>query len=148
MKQPWENEPDRLEGCYRGYRWLIVRVPGLGHLCGYVGIPAGHRLFGVDRDNAAMDFNCHGGITWSSGGDDHRPDNYWWIGFDCGHHGDLSPMAAKFLKPYNEEYRTIQYVEHEIRSLIDQIVKRHGKSGDSFAELKSRIDVFRRGGQQ
>lgn len=44
---PWLNEPDSLALTDEatGYSLQIKRGPG-GHLCGYVGIPAGHAWFG------------------------------------------------------------------------------------------------------
>lgn len=45
---PWQNEPDKAQGMDEatGYDTLIVRNHG-GALCGYVGIPETHPLFGV-----------------------------------------------------------------------------------------------------
>jgi hypothetical protein len=45
--RPWEAEPDSLaiQDEATGYSIQITRGPG-GHLCGYVGIPSSHRLFG------------------------------------------------------------------------------------------------------
>lgn len=45
--EPWHYEPDRLSGVddVTGYATQVARGPG-GHLCGYVGVPAGHPWFG------------------------------------------------------------------------------------------------------
>lgn len=43
---PWDSEPDALDWEHAGLKCAIRRAP-LGHLCGYVGIPSGHPLYGV-----------------------------------------------------------------------------------------------------
>jgi len=42
----WDEEPDQLDWEAHGYPCAIRRGPG-GHLCGYVGIPKEHPLYGV-----------------------------------------------------------------------------------------------------
>ena len=44
---PWENEPDRKEWMAHGLRCVIQRIKHSGHLCGYVGVPKGHPLYGA-----------------------------------------------------------------------------------------------------
>jgi hypothetical protein len=44
---PWQNEPDKLD--WRDDRtslWCAIRRAPIGSLCGYVGVPPGHVLFG------------------------------------------------------------------------------------------------------
>lgn len=49
-------------GQYRGYDYLIIFV-GIGHRCGYVAIPEGHKAsLWHDQDKAGID--CHGGVTF------------------------------------------------------------------------------------
>lgn len=69
------------KGTYRGFIYEIV-FQDLGHRCGYVGIPAGHKLYEVYYEDIPMD--CHGGLTFSSFSNKLGPD-VWWIGFDCNH---------------------------------------------------------------
>ena len=45
--KPWENEPDRKEWTAHGLRCVIKRIEHSGHLCGYVGVPKGHPLYGA-----------------------------------------------------------------------------------------------------
>jgi hypothetical protein len=79
----------------------------------------------------------HGGLTFSSpcghGADESRgichvpdpgePDDIWWFGFDCGHFQDLCPASAASIPGYlrmmgsEVTYRTVSYVEAEIRGL-------------------------------
>lgn len=139
----WENEANTYNfidgetnyGCY------IYRHPRMGHLCGYVDIPATHPLFGIDYRNNIFDMiignlEVHGGITFTG-----RLENFynnkelpdyldelhdWLIGFDCNHAEDYAPF-----RPYDEsmviefdrEYRTMGYVVDECRKLAKQLKK-------------------------
>jgi hypothetical protein len=58
---PWDNEPDRIEFEHAGFPCLITRQ-ALGHLCGYVAVPPGHKAHGRDYD--ALDVSVHGGLTY------------------------------------------------------------------------------------
>jgi len=71
-------------------------------LCGYVGVPEGHPLFGLMRDDERLELRVHGGVTFA---DDHPGAGrlepiieeawaaldgmHWWIGFDAGHGFDM-----------------------------------------------------------
>lgn len=98
----------------------------VGHWCGYVGVSKSHPLYLADdcADYERLP-SVHGGITFTS----HcslrdncvgLPNaNLWWIGFDCGHYGDMSPYMSP---PISQgTYRDIDYVVSEIFSLIDQL---------------------------
>lgn len=127
---PWDKEPDRKE--WRDTRatpvlpCLIVRQESMGHLCGYVGVPPGHPWYGK-MPSASV----HGGVTYGEkcqGNICHvaQPGESepWWVGFDCAHGGDTSPgmIAAGYALrgPFAGVYRTVGYVEAEIRDLVDQ----------------------------
>lgn len=62
-----------------GIQWKIVLTPRGSHLNGYVHIPAGHSLRGMDYMEIE-NIEVHGGLTFSE--DD-------WLGFDTAHYGDL-----------------------------------------------------------
>lgn len=52
---PWHREPDRFEWRHRsGLPLLIVRSPVTGSLCGYVGVPPEHPLYGVNYSGCAL----------------------------------------------------------------------------------------------
>ena len=60
-------------------------VNGLGVINGYVRVPTDHKLHGVDY-NEVYEFDCHGGLTYSSEGlGSLVPTDDWVFGFDCGH---------------------------------------------------------------
>lgn len=53
-----------------------------------------------------------------------RPDNVWWLGFDCAHSGDFSPAFDSLLgnsRYRDETYKDRAYVEKEIRELAAQL---------------------------
>lgn len=60
-----------------------------------------------------------------------EPARVWWFGFDCGHHGDWSPIDAKyeverggcFARSGGSVYRTIDYVKHECSQLAKQLAE-------------------------
>lgn len=44
---PWSVEPDVEVFKHANYRCVVYRHPSLFHLCGYVGIPKSHPLYGI-----------------------------------------------------------------------------------------------------
>ncbi len=112
---------------------LVVIFQGLGHRCGYVGLPENHTLVGKGAgDDDLQNLDVHGGITWASTiskFDDKR----WYIGFDCAHHGDGTDIETlekygllglrfrhtPFVMPGT--VRTLDYVIKETKNLLEQI---------------------------
>lgn len=102
----WCHEPDKVSWVDEatGLDCLIVRSQVMGALCGYVGLPPGHDLYGRYYDEIHA-IECHGGLTFSDRcqptmspavgvchiPQDGRPVDVWWLGFDCGHAWDLCP---------------------------------------------------------
>lgn len=140
---PWADEPDKAQwvDAATGYDCLIVRNRG-GALCGYVGLPPGHWLHGVDYDDIAG-IEVHGGLTFSSRcqegaedgpgicrvPEDGRPADVWWLGFDCAHYNDLCPAYLTVDVPglFTEDavYRDFAYVQAEIADLAGQLAQRN-----------------------
>jgi hypothetical protein len=135
---PWMEEPDREQWQHAGYACLVHRGPP-GVWCGYVGVDAAHPFYGKPYDECDVD--VHGGLTYASKCDGSichvpeagMPEDVWWLGFDCGHAGDLSPrMLAlelempelrKFAKLTMREdtYRDLAYVKAETEALARQL---------------------------
>ncbi len=138
---PWQDEPDKVVWVDEktGLDCMARRVFPMGHFCGYVGVPQGHRLFG----ERGGDLSAHGGITstglCAKGADEvtglchkplpGRPEKVWWFGFDCAHCFDIMPgMGAMlggiervFKISEDSEYRTLDYVKEQCRDLARQI---------------------------
>jgi hypothetical protein len=141
---PWTTEPDKAQWVDEatGLDCLIVRNRG-GALCGYVGLPPGHRAHGVDYDDVTPYPDVHGGLTFAgpcqedNGGgrgichvpEPGRPADVWWLGFDCAHAGDMSPRWADHLPAslrMHEVYRDFDYVKAEVERLAAQLADQGG----------------------
>lgn len=131
QERPWEHEPDREEWVHEltGYKCTVWRHPTLGHLCGYVAIPKGHRVWGKGYDD--VDVEVHGGLTYA---DEDKETGEWVFGFDCSHGGDFSPKILATLMKYaeldgesiefklrTEVYRTFEWVKKEVCVLARQL---------------------------
>jgi hypothetical protein len=130
---PWLEEPDRIEWQHEGLTCLILRHPQLGHLCGYVAIPAEHPWHGAEYD-ALGDVTVHGGLTYSQEMPDHGCDALdaatWWLGFDCAHAYDFAPYMAKLTKRMERLlpddislYKGVPYVTEQVGDLAAQVVR-------------------------
>lgn len=114
-----EEEGNRKEIEYRGVKGLILRVSpdNLGHLCGYV------RIEEDVQGYYHLDLEVHGGVTFS--GQLEGEEGYW-VGFDCAHAGDITPMADEgfnvILAGEGYTYKNMDYVENQIENMIDQIL--------------------------
>jgi hypothetical protein len=157
---PWQHEDDR-------YEWideasdldcLAIRHPESGHWCGYVAVPPGHPVHGKEYGSRDFpDLDVHGGITYTRAcqGDvchvpaPGRPDDVWWLGFDCAHAFDRRPAWEAFERTLAETdpsfasllgrvrtideaiaadtewmrpiYRTIDFVKSECARLAEQL---------------------------
>lgn len=104
---------------YLGYECRIIRIDGLGHLCGYVRIPKTNRIYKKEfGDYPISDLLVHGGVTFTGNRFD---DNDWWIGFDCAHFGDLVPGSG--YTATGTTYKDMDYVTKEIKNLVNQILE-------------------------
>lgn len=130
------------EGTYSGFRWIVVAYYS-GHRCGYVVIPKGHELYGLDYNHGALyDISCHGGLTYS--GINQWVDGEWTIGFDCAHASDKKDVSI-MSDSYKESYRRLEaagliddvdfmgypvtikdadFVQGECEKIIDQIINK------------------------
>lgn len=136
----WKNEPNRIEFEHAGLRCLLSRNHVVGFWCGYVGVGPAHAAFGRHYIDDIFDvLDVHGGLTYSDkcGGKvchiTTEKDELYWLGFDCGHSGDISPGSSMIhtrfgqnVKPrYETEmetYRTESYVRAQTRRLAEQLV--------------------------
>lgn len=118
-----------------------------------MGVPAEHPAHGKDYNDVAVD--VHGGLTFGNGCDESaeeghgichipepgRPDNVWWLGFDCAHYMDVCPaynvlrehyLAATMLSPSSPwgspVYRDVQYVTDQCASLARQLADLSGSN--------------------
>lgn len=140
----WQAEPDKLQWIDEAtdLDCLIVRNR-MGGLCGYVGLPPGHPLHG-QADYMDIDVDVHGGLTFADSCHEEgavessichvpfpgRPDNVWWLGFDCGHWMDLLPAMVAHEQalgfppvPGDYVYRDVAWVRAECARLAQQLAE-------------------------
>jgi len=114
-----EKEGDEKIFYYKSLRCTISRVYSLGHLCGYIDLIKEIPEYGKDYDSISI--QCHGGLTYAE-----KINEFWRIGFDCAHLGDLSPYMLLHNEGIhfgvgNEVYRDMEYVKSEIIDVIEQL---------------------------
>lgn len=123
---PWNSEPDE-----ESWTDTVTGLPCFAERCtfgawlGYVGVAAGHALFGIDIKKAAAIFHPHGGITMIGLRQDKQPSGVWWFGFSCDHYGDMAPLADYMPGKSPEDmpvYRTLSFVRQQCAELSSQIV--------------------------
>jgi hypothetical protein len=98
--------------------------------------------------SVALDVHC--GLTYAGKGrilEGMRHPGWWWFGFDCGHAEDYAPammadMAAAGLRRGEfkllwrpENYRTFEYVSHEVINLARQLEEWRHDPGEDDVEL-------------
>lgn len=66
---PWLGEADKLSwrDDETGFECIMLRDTGGGHLCGYVGVPRDHPLWGWDHDAVPQEvgIEVHGGLNYA-----------------------------------------------------------------------------------
>ena len=132
-KGEWDNEPD-VGGWVdenTGLQCAFVRTNS-GALCGYVGVPEGHKFYGVSYASIEIEEegpDVHGGLTYSGKEGmsflrkyvPTRPDP-WWLGFRCSHSGDVMPGMTGIPSVFgNPSYKNLEYVKSEVASLAQQL---------------------------
>lgn len=123
---PWVGEPDKVYWVSDGTPCLAVRGP-MGNWCGYVGLAPEHRFHGVDYFDVDGEIQgaAHGGLTYAGECAGHichvpepgEPDDIWWLGFDCGHLGDLIPELAAERLGLPGTYKTVGFVLDAVERL-------------------------------
>lgn len=91
---------------YKGL-WCVVAMMDLGHRCGYVGVPKGHKYYGKNYSEIEGNIDCHGGLTFSSREKNEKypskeHTDLWWFGWDYGHCWDANDWEA-FEKNFDSE---------------------------------------------
>ena len=112
---------------YKGYKCRILRMGEgmdpeyrLFYLCGYVLLTEKDKYYGKDADT--IPYHAHGGLNYSSHRLHNQPEEWWRIGFDCGHACDISLPYQLNSGLSSAVYRTMDYVEDELKQLVDQIL--------------------------
>jgi hypothetical protein len=117
-----------------GLPCLMIRNTrkGMGHWCGYVGVPKESELNGKDYyvsskselgisklEQAINDISIHGGFTFSG---KMKDDDTWYFGFDCAHLGDIDLYMFDFHEIVEEDtYKDKDFVISECQNLARQL---------------------------
>lgn len=117
----WMEEPDELDFQYLGFDCRLRRNQ-MGSWCGYVKVPEDHVYHGKTWDD--LDIGVHGGITFCE-----KLEDGYWIGFDCAHCYDISPVLDKAFGNCFADvvYRNMDYCMNECKKMVDQLKERYGK---------------------
>ncbi|BDA82386.1 hypothetical protein [Staphylococcus phage vB_SsapH-Golestan-105-M] len=93
---------------YKGIKLTVKRHPEMGHLNGYINVPAN---ITEEEFNSIEDYS-HGGITYDKPAGDFRV-----LGFDCAHYSDMSPYAV--ISFSDSHYRDLKYVLSTLKDMAD-----------------------------
>lgn len=142
----WTDEPDEAEWIDEttGLPCLVIRNMEVGTFAGYIGVPLGHPFYGRKEPEEA---DAHRGITFAGryeelgiisrvpanarrgerayvlpGKADPAFLGYWFLGFDCGHAGDLMPQLRKLIPSRAAEPLLIAS-RHEALDMFTDIYK-------------------------
>ncbi len=144
---PWDKEPeDEINFMYKGYKCYMLRHPSFGIWRGYVYVPLLHKILEEIGEEQDFGITVHGGVTHVGHSTGHIV-----IGFDCMHYRDAQPYnisralteTAKLLDIQSEAiadfislsginyvkktYKDIKFVKKEIRSMVNQIIKKEAE---------------------
>jgi hypothetical protein len=129
--RPWETEPSEAEWVDEPtkYKCRIVRNEHTGTLCGYVGIPKGHKLYGMSYQDAEKDFpfHIHGGLTYSGQLGGGNVFDGWYFGFDTAHVDDFSPRLAIQMLRWAKTDGVVNYHKEETYRTWDYVQKHVGR---------------------
>ncbi len=125
----------------------ILSRRDMGHLCGYAGIRLPTDDQGLVRnlvknnllikEVSRNNHKVHGGVTFTGEGskiqlpeevDEDWVKSYFFLGFDCAHHGDLCFLFSKYTRPESASlkrtwpvYRDWDYCKSQCESLAEQM---------------------------
>lgn len=123
MLQQWTHEPDELFWIDKDSKLecYIVRHPEIGHLCGYVKLPKGHRYAKKGVSYHDIPSKVHGCITFLENCEmAGQKETAHWIGFDCGHSSDYTPNCDLRID-HPDNYKPFGYVIKEVMLLAAEI---------------------------
>ena len=119
FEDKWEDENTVETFVYNGRPCVVTQHPTIGHFCGYTktNLPNLNNTSYYEGDNYVKLIDVHGGITYGK-------DDEGWVGFDCGHAGDMCIKDEEIQNNTVVSKDTEWYVEdvkEELKCLADQI---------------------------
>ena len=142
----WNDEPDMVRFEHKGMKCVVLRHAWSGHLCGYVRLRRGSRLYrevgkvmakrekvegwkrrmrGAGYDHERLSgVRVHGGLTFCGRLDKNGAKGLW-LGFDCAHAWDIVPrykgMMEKTGGGGGGKYRDMEYVVDQTKLMAEQV---------------------------
>lgn len=108
---------------YKGYHYVVLSFGT--HPCGYVEVPKGNKLYGLNMDSLPY-IDCHGGVTYTRSylGLDNNSKAYkdsWFIGWHYAHYMDY--VGGLFvISDFNDKKWTTAEIVDECKSVIEQLI--------------------------
>lgn len=126
--------------CYFNNTHCLLLRGRMGTWCGYVALSKNHKDYNSTYEDVENLYTVHGGITFYGSLNEIDNSNlhgYKWVGFDCGHYNDISPINTFEYDSNYAEYRDLEYVESELKKLSYQVYNRSlsKKIKDVFKKL-------------
>lgn len=123
----WQTEPDYVSWIEPHTHYPChIRRNEHGAWCGFVGIPTTHPLYLADKNDEVWKFiDVHKeigfcGLADYAEKDFYPPEKRWWVGFHCGHIGDVLPRIPNNIT-LNGIYRNKQFVMNQTNYLAQQL---------------------------
>lgn len=118
------------EGSYKEFEYKTIPCRlirnGHGNWCGYIALNSGDKYFEASYDDISYD--VHGGLTFCDymkvrEESVYNDADYWWIGFDTAHSGDVCPIDFGFEDGLfgDGTYKDLEYCISEVKLLADQL---------------------------
>lgn len=124
-----KQEGNFIRRFYKGFEYFIIRPSYFRgvikdkdtsiHLCGYVVIDKKSKYY-ISDDYSDYKINCHWGLTYA--GEFKNLSVDFCIGFDCAHCDDINYLSPE-MAWVGSEYRNVEYVDRECKSIIEQLTK-------------------------
>lgn len=133
----WSNEPDICRWFHDGMPCLAIRDMSIGTWKGFVGVDSDHPFYSHPLDSllnmsAAIEIflSVHGGICTSGVLPPRYSEfskNYWWLGIDTSHGGDLLPLIKNdpgmASMVATQSYKDFKFIRLETNKLANQLSK-------------------------
>ena len=128
----WVEEADEATFNYKEIDCRIHRND-FGSLCGYCKIPENHSWFEKSYDD--IDVDIHGGLTFAQ-----KEEDGYWIGFDCSHYGDISPVSERIRIKGNDLFPIPEHLKHQTKKLKKLMYPTYKNMAFCIEECKKMAD--------
>lgn len=143
LKKKMDEEGHVDSWIYHGNYVCRIQRNTMGSWCGYVGVPPGHPVHGLEYNAIEEKYRLrvHGGLTFAELVHNWGKDRMYFLGFDCGHAFDVSFVNIVMPLHYPDTtYKDKNYVVAETNNLARQLeLIEIGKESESETETETEI---------